>query len=492
MKKIKFSKWLVALGLGAMMMTGLKDPVATKAAYPGTWNWDGSGWTYTYHDNSGNTWDVSEGFRKIDGKAYAFKDGYLVTGGWVQLYNSDSYWVYAAEDGELATGWQTIGGSTYYFYSTGRMARDITIEKKYYVDENGVYQGEGQWKTDGSRWWYAYADPKRFVDYNSETDRFEYRNYPKNTNMVIDGFTYAFDEDGYMMTGWIHDIYENGDDDWYYADANGKLAAGWKQIGGVWYYFDRYSGVMYSDCEVDGYKLGADGTIIDTIPGWKKDATGWWYEFSDGTYAVGICKIGDDYYCFNQDGYMLSGWVDMNKINGYDSSNPDWYYYEADGQAIGRGWHTIDGVWYYFPYGNGELAANGIWDGYRFDENGVYTLVKDETTWTWKTDGSRWWYENTDGEYMSNTITYIHNTCYAFDAAGYMMTGWVADTQMDEWSYADWYYFESDGRGAEGWKQIDGDWYCFSYGHMYRDTYVDGYYLNSNGVWEENPGYAIK
>ncbi|MDD6327138.1 MAG: hypothetical protein PUA62_01650 [Lachnospiraceae bacterium] len=490
MKKFKLSKWLVALGLGAMVVTGIKAPVA-KAAYPGTWNWDGSGWTYTYHDADGDTWDVGSGLRMIDGKPYAFEEGYLLVGGWHKLYNSDNYWVYAAADGELATGWQTISGSTYYFYASGRMARNATIDEKYYVDENGVYQGQGQWKTDGSRWWYAYANPKKYSDYNETIGKYTYRNYPKNANVFIDGFVYAFDEDGYMMTGWIHRIYDHGSNDWFYADASGKLVAGWKQIDGTWYYFGKLSGDMYRNCTVDGYKLGEDGALVGYIPSWQKDDTGWRYKYEDGAYAIGLNYIDDEYYYFGEDGYMKTGWIDLNEYWGMNSSTPVWYYFTADGSAISRGWHQIDGTWYYFPWNEGKLATNGTWVGYEFDENGAYTPANHETTWSWKTDGSRWWYENTDGEFKASTRTSINGFYYAFDAAGYMMTGWVADTQLSDHSHADWYYFESDGRAAHGWKQIDGSWYYFYNGSMYRDTYVDGCYLNSDGVWADDPGYAI-
>lgn len=491
MKKFRFSKGLVALGLGAMVMTGLKAPVSSKAAYPGSWGWDGSGWTYTFHDNTGYTWEMKTGLRKIDGKPYAFKDGHLITGGWAQLYGSNSYWVYADADGELATGWQTIGGVTYYFYASGRMAADTTIDGKYYVDANGAYQGQGEWKKDGDRWWYAYANPKKYSDYNEATGEYTYRNYPKNTTAVIDGISYAFDENGYMMTGWIHDVYNNGDGDWFYADASGKLAAGWKQIDGTWYYFSPYFGYMYTYCKVDEYVLGGDGTIVETLPGWKQDANGWWYELENGERVVGEYCIDKEMYCFGKDGYMLTGWVDLNTFYNTDAETPDWHYYEEDGSAISFGWHEINGTWYYFPWNDGEMAVNSSWVGYSFDENGAYTKNVDMSGWTWKTDGARWWYEDEKGSYKSSVITSINGFNYAFDASGYMMTGWVKNSQISDYSYSTWYYFESDGRGANGWKKLDGLWYYFDAGKMLKNTYIDGCYLNNEGVWEEDPGYAI-
>lgn len=46
-----------------------------------------------------------------------------------------------------------------------------------------------------------------------------------------------------------------------------------------------------------------------------------------------------------------------------------------------------------------------------------------------------------------------------------------------------WWYAEGSS-WANGWRQIDGNWYYFySDGYMATDTTIDGYYLNSNGAW---------
>lgn len=78
----------------------------------------------------------------------------------------------------------------------------------------------------------------------------------------------------------------------------------------------------------------------------------------------------------------------------------------------------------------------------------------------WKQDSTGWWY--TEGSSWA--------------------TGW---RQID----GKWYYFYSDGYAAKGWQKINDNWYYFdtdSYfggGAMEHDTIIDGYYLNSNGVW---------
>lgn len=46
-----------------------------------------------------------------------------------------------------------------------------------------------------------------------------------------------------------------------------------------------------------------------------------------------------------------------------------------------------------------------------------------------------------------------------------------------------WWYTEGNSL-ATGWRQIDGNWYYFySDGYMATNTTIDGYYVNSDGVW---------
>ena len=49
-----------------------------------------------------------------------------------------------------------------------------------------------------------------------------------------------------------------------------------------------------------------------------------------------------------------------------------------------------------------------------------------------------------------------------------------------------WWYTEGSSY-ATGWRQINGLWYYFySDGYMAHDTTIDGYYVNSNGVYEDS------
>ena len=75
--------------------------------------------------------------------------------------------------------------------------------------------------------------------------------------------TYYFDESGNMVTGWI----KTGDNKWFFFDnaktsEEGKMAIGWKQVEGSWYYFTLDGSMMENGMTPDGFIVGADGKWI--------------------------------------------------------------------------------------------------------------------------------------------------------------------------------------------------------------------------------------
>ena len=96
----------------------------------------------------------------IGGKLYYFNGKYQMVTGWV-TWNNDKTKSYFDGSGRALTGWQRLGGRTYYFSpSAGRSVRweQRIGGARYYFDGSGrMHTGWLQWKADG-KWSYFYAD----------------------------------------------------------------------------------------------------------------------------------------------------------------------------------------------------------------------------------------------------------------------------------------------------------------------------------------------
>ena len=110
---------------------------------------------------------------------------------------------------------------------------------------------------------------------------------------------------------------------------------------------------------------------------WKLDTNGWWYENPDGSFPKNQWSKLEwngvsSWYCFDQNGYMLTGWLDWNGNRYYlhpISDNTKGHMY--------TGWHEIDGKWYFFHTEatgiEGALCTGGATpDGYQVDADGVW------------------------------------------------------------------------------------------------------------------------
>ena len=130
---------------GAMMKDTVVD--GTWLNHDGTaasegWVKDSVGWWYEYKDGS-YPW---EQWKEIDGQTYYF--GY---------------------SGYMYTGWLYYGGSYYYLNADGTLARDTWIGD-YYVDEDGVWSESagsgGEWLYKDKHWYY-YLDGNMFTGWLS-------------------------------------------------------------------------------------------------------------------------------------------------------------------------------------------------------------------------------------------------------------------------------------------------------------------------------------
>ena len=203
-----------------------------------------------------------------------------------------------------------------------------------------------------------------------------------------------------------------------------------------------------------------------TVGTWMNDGAGWWWKISAGGYAKNeTLTLGGNVYRFDQNGYMLTGWVYWDGV---------WYYHDDSGAQV-SGWIKTDGNWYYLEPGTGVMTTgwrviNGHW--YLFAANGVMT-----TGWH-KYDGV-WYYMEPSGAMHAGWLSH-GGSWYLLAGNGAMVTGWKQ-------AGGTWYFFDPSGAMAQGWRHIDGDWYYFGpAGNMYTGSrQIDGrtYYFDPSGKW---------
>lgn len=189
--------------------------------------------------------------------------------------------------------------------------------------------------------------------------------------------------------------------------------------------------------------------VLGATEGWRQDSKGWWYQYSNGSYAKNKWeKINGAWYYFDANGYMLkdtwhkdtdgkwyylgsSGAMKTNSwIKEYDTDyeynyrwywdHPtdcyDWYYVGASGAMITNDWIKDSvGNWYYFAP-NGRMEQEGLfeWNGkeYYADYNGVM-----QTGVIYNCYGSDFYYFDTNGARKTGTVS-INGTAYEFDDFG--------------------------------------------------------------------------
>lgn len=62
---------------------------------------------------------------------------------------------------------------------------------------------------------------------------------------------------------------------------------------------------------------------------WIKDKKGWWYKYPDGSFPRNQWQqINGRYYFFNVNGYMLTGWQELDGFGYYKERS--WYYFDPE------------------------------------------------------------------------------------------------------------------------------------------------------------------
>ena len=123
---------------------------------------------------------------------------------------------------------------------------------------------------------------------------------------------------------------------------DGTLAVNtWKQVGGIWYYFN------------------AEG---NRTRGWFQYGGKWYYFDGNGYMKTGWVNTGNGtWYYLNPDGDMKTGWL--------NTGNGKWYYLNPDGD-MKTGWLYDKNIWYYLN-NDGSMAVNCSQDGWYLGADGA-------------------------------------------------------------------------------------------------------------------------
>lgn len=354
----------------------------------------------------------------------------------------------------LANGWFQIGYRWYYFDGDGYVSDDFHNgypASGYFYDAEGnycAYEVDTEnvpvysWHKNDKGWWYGTEDGSQYLSYNRKDEDGYY--HGDDGLYRIDGVTYGFDSQGYLVKGgWQWLDYRDSDGvwsyDWYYANDDGTVRTGWQKIDGKWYYFSWPHGYMNAGNEKRG---------------------------TDATYT-----IDDVAYSFKPDGSLIqNGWVynwswideDANQYFNY------WRYTDSNGTYIWNSWKQINGKWFYFDY-YGYMNCSFTTttgkqidvyrQGYYLDNNGVCS----DKTYTWHQDGDKWWYGD-NGFYEKSAWAIIDNIAYYFDADGYIVDDLTVNLE-ERWATPEKYYFADMTDWV--WYFVDG------WAHDYAEDYLE-------------------
>ena len=369
----------------------------------GSWHQNGSQWMFAYYNGTyaKNCWE------KIDGYWYHFDGNGIMQTGWLNIGGT---WYYLnPSSGAMQTGWLKLGDVWYYLNPfSGAMATG--------------------WLKVGNTWYYM--NPSNGAMQTGWLD--------------LNGTKYYLKSDGAMATAWV-----KIGNTWYYMNpSSGLMQTGWLKLRSTWYYL-KSDGTMAADTWIGDYYVNADGAWVPgkekPVDKWINTSGRWWYRHADGSYIKSNWEqIGNQWYYFDKDGWMVTGWLKLSDT---------WYYMNTSGARVSNCWTWVGNSCYYFDE-DGKMAADtwigdyyvnadGAWvpgqkkDDQKNDQNGSQNSNQNQTQTKdqWILSGNRWWYRHADGSYTKSNWEYIDGQWYYFDKDGWMTIGYQAVS-------GEWYYLQ--------------------------------------------------
>ena len=331
--------------------------------------------------------------------------------GWVQ---ENDTWYYYGSDGEYVYDeWRRSGDNYFYLGSDGAMLKSsliMTDDDYYYVNENGAMVSN-QWvavdeytagidSDSGYIWYYFGSNGKA------------YRNTSFGSGVskeTINGKDYVFDEDGHMLWGWIDEdgyMIDDTDDPFTYAtyylgdcDDGAVLTSSWLEYEDAIYATSNVDGVNYDDYEMLWFWFDTNGKITRA-----EDE------------EVITKNINGVKYAFDQNGVMLSSWVDT--LNGSSVSTA------SDGTFTD-------------PESDIRFFSDS-YDGHLQKDTWIWAVPSEELNVDdYEDETYRWFYAGSTGSLYKNNIKTVNGKKYAFDSDGIMRAEFVI--MNDDTGYVDQY-----------------------------------------------------
>lgn len=219
----------------------------------------------------------------------------------------------------------------------------------------------GWHQTSLGNWWYQPADStgEYVVGWYEISNKYYY--FDSNGLMIENQWKkwrnrwFYLHQSGEMATKW-----GKINEKWYFFNEYGQMETGWIPSNGAWYYLSKDGDMLSGWTWIDKawYYLAESGEMKT---GWLKENNQWYYLNADGSMKIGELKLDQNNYRFADDGHMLTGWQGK-------------HYYKDSGEQVKNGWIKDNDKWYYFD-SNGELLTNTITpEGYTVDEKGIWQI----------------------------------------------------------------------------------------------------------------------
>ena len=471
--------------------------------------------------------------------------------GWYEEYG---YKYYYDDNGELLKGLQEIDGNTYYFYSyDGHMAYSSWYDEDTITDnglivtvnKSGIVTNyanivAGDWTHYGDRWYYYDADMNPYIGvktingvkyYFEWEGRLATHTYEGIWVITFDRQLIAYNQNGVVTDQ--QDIVGNKwikfNNDWYYFDKNLNPYQGVQKVDGVEYFFwsdgklatYNYDGISTATSNNYLVSYNKNGVVIEKVKiegnKWIKFNNNWYYYDQDLYPYQGIHTIGDATYYFWSNGQLATSGSEGNittvregnKYYAYDYTgkvveqveivgnkwiefNGGKYYFDSELTPY-SGIQTIDGVEYYFNYGQlaeylDEVVTSGDTLAYVRDGKVIEKAKFKDNELIYLNGNCYYYYLNDAGYY------YPYDGEYTVDGKSlYFIYGRLQTSDSDEilTDYQGDYLYAYNNKGeivdkvkrVAGWNKIGNDWYYVS-SEM---NFVDGIYtVNGKEYYFEN------